>query len=170
VKFSESCETSLHFLYFHLSEFCSSLFDIGESYKSEPIAKYWFGPFLVVVPRNPEDVKIILNSNDCSHKPSVFYGNIFEFGLLVINGEKYKSHRKSVTPSFNAASLKNYLPLLDGVMNQFLINFDVNLNSETFDISHQTVKFVLDSTMATFMNMNDFDEKLRKDLLHNSDT
>jgi cytochrome P450 len=139
--------------------------DLVEPFESEPLMKAWLGPFLCVLCLNPEDARIILNSPDCQDKPRIFYSSLAEFGLLTINGEEYKAHRKATTPLFTPKSLRSFLPLFDKVANEFLVNFDKNLDEKAFDISCNTMDFALNSTLITFLGVERVDEAVRLNFL-----
>jgi hypothetical protein len=58
--------------------------------------KNWLGTWVWVFCIDPEDTKIILNSPDCLDKPRIIYSAVSDFGLISINGEEYKMHRRKV--------------------------------------------------------------------------
>lgn len=126
--------------------------------------KLWFGTFFFFVPRKPDDIQIILNSEYCQDKPSVFYRETFEFGLIAMNGEEYTTHRKAVNPLFTLKSLRSYVPLLDEVVNIFLVDFDSNLKPETFDVMHDSMDFAFNANLVTFFGAK-IDKKLRSEFL-----
>lgn len=129
--------------------------------------KIWFGPFLMFFPRKPEDVKIILNSEDCQDKPLFFYRELFTYGLIAMNGDEYKAHRKAFNPLFSPKALRSYIPMLDDVMNKFLVDFDMNLKSETFDLSYDTMDYTFNGNLVTFFGI-DVEKSIRADFLKRS--
>lgn len=129
--------------------------------------KLWFGPFLTYVVRKPEDIQIILNSDDCQDKPLFFYRELFEYGLIVMNGDEYKVHRKATAPLYTLKSLRNFVPQFDGVMNKFLVDFDSNLKLETFDLVRDTMDFALNGNLVTFFGVH-MEKKLRVEFLNQS--
>jgi hypothetical protein len=104
--------------------------EILKTFESQRLVKNWLGPMLWVFCINPEDTKIIMNSPDCLDKPRIIYGAIFEFGLISINGEEYKAHRKAITPLFKLYSLRAFLPKINQVLDEFLVEFDRKLKRE----------------------------------------
>jgi cytochrome P450 len=136
-----------------------------EPFKTEKLVKAWFGPFLWIFCLNPEDVKIVLNSADCTKKPRIIYSSLADFALLTMNGEMYKAHRKAITPLFTPKSLKLFTPLIDEVANEFLADFDTNMPENSFDISHYTLDFALNSIFRTFLNIDDINRATRTELL-----
>jgi cytochrome P450 len=142
---------------------------LNKPFESERLVKNWYGPWLWIFCLDPEDTKIILNSPDCLNKPRIIYSSLFDFGLISINGEVHKAHRKAVTPLFNPKSLKSFISLIDEVANKFLGRFDAKLNGESFDISHHTMEFGLHSILRTFLLENTVDEETRTQFLKNFD-
>jgi cytochrome P450 len=159
-----------HSTVFHLPpDAYQTITEYLEPYKSEPLVKAWFGPFLSVVCFNPEDIKIVLNSPDCLKKPRLIYSSLFDFGLISINGEEYKAHRKAVSPLFTPKSLKTFLPSLNKVAYEFLVNFDGKLKGSLIDVSHDTLDFALNTSFRNFMNIHDVDQDVRTDFLKHFD-
>jgi cytochrome P450 len=135
-------------------------------FKSERLAKLWFGPWLLVFCLNPEDAKIVLNSSDCHDKPRFFYRGVTDFALVTINGDISKLLRKTITPLFTPKSLKSYVPIIDEVANEFLSDFNVESSAGFFDVSLFTLDFVLNSSLRTLFNMK-VDEATRGSLIEN---
>lgn len=148
-----------------LLDIYSTISQILDPYKSKGVVKNWLGTWLFVFCLDPEDTKIILNSPACQDKPRKIYDKLFEFGLVSINGEKYKMHRKAITPLFSLKSLKSFLPLINEAANEFMINFDSKLTKDFFDISHNTMDFAFYSTLRTFLAADDVDEAVRMEIL-----
>jgi cytochrome P450 len=101
-------------------------------------------------------------------KPKIFYENLIGFSLLTINGEEYKAHRKAITPLFTPKALKSFLPLIDGVANEFLVEFDERLTGDTIEISHDTLDFALNSSLITFLGAEAVDREVRSNFLENA--
>jgi cytochrome P450 len=119
---------------------------------------------------NPEDTKIILNSPSCLKKPRIIYNSFFESGLVFINGEEYKAHRKAITPLFSPKSLKSFVPYIDEIANEFLESFDGKLTGDIRDISHDTMDFALHTTLRIFLNDSSVNLATRTDLLNQIET
>jgi hypothetical protein len=151
--------------FFIFPDFLNVLMSITEAYKSEPLVKIWYGPLLYVSCFNPEDAKIVLNSPRFLKKPRIVYSSLAKFALLTISGEEYKVHRKAITPLFTPKSLKNFLPLINQVANEFLVEFDENLTGKYFDISFNTLDFALNSILRTFFNIDEISKESRMKLL-----
>jgi cytochrome P450 family 4 len=79
--------------------------------------RFWIGPKLFILVDQPDDVQIVLNSPNSSYKGEVYA--FLEFfkkgsgGLITINGEKWKTHRKLLNPCFIPKILDSYLPIFN---------------------------------------------------------
>jgi cytochrome P450 family 4 subfamily V len=76
----------------------------------------WLGPIPIVIVTRPETAEIILGSNTLTHK-SVHYEFISDWlgqGLLTSNGNKWKTRRKMLTPSFHFKILEDFIPVMVG--------------------------------------------------------
>jgi cytochrome P450 len=122
--------------------------------------KYWIGPFLCFSVREPEDVQIILNSENAMKKPS-FLEMYTKHSLLVLNGDKYKLHRKTVVPVFKTSSLRSYLPTINERIDNFLERFDSKLKTEAFDMSIYAKEFTVDATLCSIFDYTDSFEEER---------
>ncbi|OXU28285.1 hypothetical protein TSAR_003383 [Trichomalopsis sarcophagae] len=77
------------------------------------VARAFLGPKLVVFLVDPRDVEIILGSHvhiDKSPEYRYFAPWLGE-GLLISTGEKWRSHRKIIAPTFHLNVLKSFVPL-----------------------------------------------------------
>lgn len=133
-------------------------------YPHEKGLKAWFGPILAFVPLRPEDIKIILNSEDCQDKPSILYNKLFTYGLISMNGSKYKTQRKAILPLFFPKALQHFLPKFDDLVNNFLVEFDSNLKEEAFDFKYEATDFVLNANLLSNFGVN-VDKNARKNFL-----
>jgi cytochrome P450 len=129
--------------------------------------KAWLGPLLFFIPFSPEDIKIILNSGDCQNKPSFLYKPVFTYGLISMNGNEYKAHRKAAVSLFTWKALQSFLPSINEVMNEFLINFDTKLQPKTFEPTKQILNFALNSTLSTIFGLK-IDQKYREKFVHDA--
>lgn len=117
------------------------------------------------VPQNPEDIKIILNSDECYDKPVMFYEKIVKHGLMSLNGEAHKHQRKALNPAFFPGVLKSFLPVLSSKVDKFLKSFDESLSSEPFDLFHHTMEFTLESTLATLFGNEGMNKEERSEFV-----
>jgi cytochrome P450 len=78
----------------------------------------WLGPKLFVVTDNPEDAKILLNSPNSSSKADVYRFmestfNVGVGGLISLNGDIWKHHRKLLNGCFKPDILKTYVSIFN---------------------------------------------------------
>lgn len=130
--------------------------------------KMWYCCFLTLVVRDPEDIKIALNSKKCFEKPSFLYKTFFTSGMLVTGGDEYKLHRKTIMPIFSKEHLRSYLVIANSKMQNFLQQFDLKLDSKPFDFYHHASDFTFDTLMPSLFGKN-IDKDLRCQFLHNAE-
>lgn len=158
---------NLHKLLFkEAKDFYLKLVEFTTEFKLLKGVKVWFGPVLCYFPLEPEDIKIILNSEDCLDKPLFIYNEVFLYGLIAMNGNEYKIHRKAIRPLFTPQFLRSALPQIDSMMNKFLSEFDSRLKPEAFDLVHDSMELVFNTTMAVFFGIDDLDQKVRRQFVH----
>lgn len=75
------------------------------------ICRGFLGYKVVVFLTDPRDVELILNSNVHLTKSSEyrFFKPWLGDGLLISNGEKWRSHRKLIAPAFHQLVLKSFV-------------------------------------------------------------
>ncbi|XP_028033176.1 cytochrome P450 4g15-like [Bombyx mandarina] len=125
--------------------------DYSEKYGT--VVRAWAGPKLVVFLTDANDVEVILNSQihiDKSPEYRFFKPWLGE-GLLISSGEKWRSHRKMIAPTFHINILKSFM----GVFNENSKSVVKKLRSEvgkTFDVhdymSCVTVDILLETAMG----------------------
>lgn len=123
--------------------------------------KVWFGPKLMLVVKSPEDLKIILNADESHDKPLFFYKMFTRCGLIVLNGNESKVHRKAINPVFSPKNLRNYLPIIDNKVKTFLNRFETRLNSKSIDMHHYALDFSIETILAALFGNEEVDENER---------
>lgn len=75
------------------------------------LARIWIGPRLIVFLTHPKDVEIILGSSVYIDKSDEyrFFKPWLGNGLLISNGEHWRSHRKLIAPAFHQNVLKSFI-------------------------------------------------------------
>ncbi|KAL7307172.1 hypothetical protein TKK_0000896 [Trichogramma kaykai] len=117
------------------------------------VARAFLGPKLVVFLVDPRDIEIILSSTvhiDKSPEYRYFAPWLGE-GLLISTGEKWRSHRKIIAPTFHLNVLKSFVPLF--FENSIdLVNRLKNEVGKEFDchdyMSSVTVDILLETAMG----------------------
>jgi cytochrome P450 family 4 len=100
-----------------------------------PVARLWFGPVLVVVLSDPNHIEKVVQHDKIGNKGYLImkcFEPAFRNGLFVIDGDKWREHRKIITSALN----KN-------VLETFVENFAKNS-----DILANKLKAVADGTTA----------------------
>lgn len=133
---------------------------LGKKYSN--VARVWIGPKLLIILTNPADIEIILNSNVYIQKSDEyrFFKPWLGNGLLISNGEHWRSHRKLIAPAFHQNVLKSFV----GTFNSNSLNVVRRMEKEVgkvFDIhdymSETTVDILLETAMG-HKRMGDNDE------------
>ncbi|XP_030381411.1 cytochrome P450 4g15 [Scaptodrosophila lebanonensis] len=133
---------------------------IRKSARFEHIAKMWIGPKLVVFIYDPRDVELLLSSHVYIDKASEykFFKPWLGDGLLISTGQKWRSHRKLIAPTFHLNVLKSFIELF----NENSRNVVRKLRAEdgrTFDchdyMSEATVEILLETAMGVSKETQD---------------
>ncbi|XP_027840519.2 cytochrome P450 4C1-like [Aphis gossypii] len=113
-----------------------SILKIIKDYSPGPF-KIWLGPYLGIVIIKPEDVQIVLNSSKALQKDRFykFIKNIFGEGLLTAPVDKWRIHRRLITPSFNSSLLSEFFPVFHEKNKILIKNLKSELNkTQSFDL------------------------------------
>nr|QLL22066.1 cytochrome P450 [Tribolium confusum]UXX17146.1 CYP4G7 [Tribolium confusum] len=126
------------------------------------IVRFWFGSKLGVALLDPRDIELVLGSNVHLEKSSEY--SFFEpwlgDGLLISKGDKWRSHRKMIAPTFHQSILKTFIPvfnknaasLIDQLRNEALDQIcDIHdyMSGTTVDVLLETVMGVKKTKEAT---------------------
>ncbi|KAL1509300.1 hypothetical protein ABEB36_004062 [Hypothenemus hampei] len=87
---------------------------IYKDFKSDTL-KFYLGPKLYIGITNPNDIELILGSHvhlEKSWEYALFEPWLGE-GLLISKGEKWRTHRKMIAPTFHSAILKSFMPIFN---------------------------------------------------------
>ncbi|KAI8439032.1 hypothetical protein MSG28_012906 [Choristoneura fumiferana] len=123
----------------------------GEQYGN--VIRGWLGSKLIIFLMDADDVEVILNSHVHIDKASEyrFFKPWLGEGLLISSGEKWRSHRKMIAPTFHINILKSFMD----VFNQNSVNVVNKMKEEmgkTFDVhdymSGVTVDILLETAMG----------------------
>ncbi|CAH1635309.1 unnamed protein product [Spodoptera littoralis] len=125
--------------------------EYGEKFGN--VVRVWMGSNLIVFLTDPNDVEIILNSQVHIDKATEykFFKPWLGEGLLISTGEKWRSHRKMIAPTFHINILKSFV----GIFNQNGKNVVEKMRPEMgkeFDVhdymSGVTVDILLETAMG----------------------
>jgi cytochrome P450 len=118
---------------------------------------------------DPEDIKIVFNSDNCIDKPSFVYNALTGYGLVAHNGDVYKTHRKAINPLFTPKALQNYIPEINRQVVKFLKNFDANLTDKIFDVSEETLLYTFQLSLKVFFGIEDMERKTCLNFIDNTE-
>ncbi|GFG33256.1 hypothetical protein Cfor_04564, partial [Coptotermes formosanus] len=77
-----------------------------------PVARLWFGPVLVVVLTDPDAIGKVVKHDKVGGRGYLFtklMSPAFRNGLLVIDGDKWRAHRKIVSSALNTNVLETFV-------------------------------------------------------------
>ncbi|CAG9861388.1 unnamed protein product [Phyllotreta striolata] len=119
------------------------------------VARVWLGPRLIVGIMNAEDAEIILNSNVHLEKSSDY--SLFKpwlgDGLLISKGEKWRSHRKMIAPTFHSSILKSFMPVFNKQARNLVAQFRKEQSNE-FDCHDYMSSATVDTLLETAMGVS----------------
>ncbi|CAH2092169.1 unnamed protein product [Euphydryas editha] len=124
------------------------------------VVRGWLGTKLLIFLTDPNDVEVILNSHVHIDKASEyrFFKPWLGEGLLISSGEKWRSHRKMIAPTFHINILKSFV----NIFNQNSKNVVEKMKGEVgkvFDVhdymSGVTVDILLETAMGITKDTQD---------------
>ena len=125
----------------------------------QPIWALRFGPVRAFVVSDPAGVKQVLLDNVANYPKSPMeiriLGSAFGEGLLTSDGEKWRAHRRVMSPSFDHKSIVGYAPAMVETTERFLDKWDarpagavVNIADEMLDVTLGIISRTMFSTDA----------------------
>nr|ARA91599.1 cytochrome P450 monooxygenase [Pieris rapae] len=117
------------------------------------VVRGWIGSKLVVFLTDPDDVEVILNSQVHIDKASEyrFFKPWLGEGLLISSGEKWRSHRKIIAPTFHINILKSFVDTFNQ-NSKSVVNRMKTEMGKVFDVhdymSGVTVDILLETAMG----------------------
>eukprot|EP00102_Acyrthosiphon_pisum_P012638 XP_008181891.1 PREDICTED: cytochrome P450 4V2-like [Acyrthosiphon pisum] len=134
----------------------SKIIDLVKEYNLSPI-KLWLGPYFAVSISKPEDLQIILNNSKALQKDRMY--DFFKYavgeGLFTAPVDKWKRHRRMITPAFNAKLFEQFFPVFNEKNKILIKNVTKELNkTQMFDLWHYVAPAALDTICQTTMGYN----------------
>ncbi|KAJ8725140.1 hypothetical protein PYW07_016098 [Mythimna separata] len=133
------------------SELVQLALEYGEKFGN--VVKVWLGSNLIVFLTDPNDVEVILNSNvhiDKAYEYKFFKPWLGE-GLLISTGDKWRSHRKMIAPTFHINILKSFVSVFNQNSKNVVEKMRPEIGKE-FDVhdymSGVTVDILLETAMG----------------------
>nr|WKR34924.1 cytochrome P450 CYP4G353 [Monolepta hieroglyphica] len=141
------------------ADVCEIALDMYRQFKVE-VVRLWLGPRLLIGVLNADDAEIILGSTVHLEKSPDYH--LFEpwlgDGLLISKGEKWRSHRKMIAPTFHTAILKSFMPVFNKNA-AALVNSFRKEKGKVFDchdyLSSTTVDTLLETAMGVTKTTED---------------
>ncbi|CAK1551938.1 unnamed protein product [Leptosia nina] len=117
------------------------------------VVRGWLGSKLLIFLTDPDDVEVILNSQVHIDKASEyrFFEPWLGEGLLISSGEKWRSHRKMIAPTFHINILKSFVDTFNE-NSRAVVNKMKTEMGKVFDVhdymSGVTVDILLETAMG----------------------
>ncbi|XP_054149154.1 cytochrome P450 4V2 [Melozone crissalis] len=127
-----------------------------EKFRSWPLFKLWIGPVPVIFLYHPDSVEAILNSSKHIEK-SYLYKFLHPWlgtGLLTSTGDKWRSRRKMITPTFHFAILSDFLEVMNEQGNILVKKLEKHVDKEPFNVFMDITLCALDIICETAMGRN----------------
>nr|AZR39474.1 cytochrome P450 [Agasicles hygrophila] len=132
--------------------------DLSKTIQAD-VAKVFLGNRLIVAIYNAEDAETILGSSVHLQKSPDY--SLFEpwlgDGLLISYGEKWKSHRKMIAPTFHATILKSFIPTFNKNTNRILEKLKEE-KGKIFDCHDYMSTATVDTLLETAMGVEKTNE------------
>ncbi|NXC92610.1 CP4V2 protein, partial [Certhia familiaris] len=128
----------------------------AEEFRSWPLFKLWIGPVPVMILYHPDSVEVILNSSKHIEK-SYLYKFLHPWlgtGLLTSTGDKWRSRRKMITPTFHFAILSDFLEVMNEQGDILVKKLEKHVDKEPFDVFMDITLCALDIICETAMGRN----------------
>ncbi|KAJ8947562.1 hypothetical protein NQ318_005042 [Aromia moschata] len=123
------------------------------------VVRIFLGSKLVIALVDADDVEIILGSNVHLQKSDEYA--LFEpwlgNGLLISKGEKWRSHRKMIAPTFHSSILKSFMPVFNKNANNLIDSFKKEYG-KAFDVHDYMSRTTVDTLLETAMGVEKTEE------------
>ncbi|KAJ0179419.1 hypothetical protein K1T71_005131 [Dendrolimus kikuchii] len=141
------------------AEIFKNLTTRSTEFDKESVVRIWIGPRLLVFLYDPRDVEQILSSHVHIDKADEyrFFKPWLGNGLLISTGQKWRSHRKLIAPTFHLNVLKSFINLFNA--NSKAVVDKLKKETGTFDchdyMSECTVEILLETAMGVSKSTQD---------------
>nr|ULR85573.1 cytochrome P450 [Spodoptera frugiperda] len=127
--------------------------------KHGDIIKFWLGPELNIVVKNPTDIRVLLSSSKVNQKGPVYDCMIpYIGGGILSGGPTWRSHRKIVIPSYNKKTIENFFPVFNKECEE-LGKIISQKGSVTFDCYDDVLRSTTQSVNQTLMGLSKEDSE-----------
>ncbi|XP_020931245.1 cytochrome P450 4V2 isoform X2 [Sus scrofa] len=137
-------------------DFFQQLIRYTEEYRHLPLLTLWLGTIPLVVLYNAENVEVILSSSKQIDKSSMykFLEPWLGLGLLTSTGNKWRSRRKMLTPTFHFTILEDFLDVMNEQATILVTKLEKHVNQEAFNCFFYITLCALDIICETAMGKN----------------
>ncbi|XP_007517755.1 cytochrome P450 4V2-like [Erinaceus europaeus] len=137
-------------------DFFQQLIYHSEEYRHMPLMKLWIGPLPMVALYNADNVETILTSSRQIDKSYIykFLEPWLGLGLLTSTGNKWRSRRKMLTPTFHFTILEDFLDVMNEQANILVSKLEKHVNQEAFNCFFYITLCALDIICETAMGKN----------------
>ncbi|XP_067408063.1 cytochrome P450 4V2-like [Emydura macquarii macquarii] len=124
-----------------------------EDFRTQPLLKLWVGPLPILILYHADTVEVILSSSKHIQKsyPYKFLHPWLGTGLLTSTGEKWRTRRKMITPTFHFTILADFLEVMNEQANILVENLEKHVDKEPFDCFLDITLCALDIICETAM-------------------
>jgi cytochrome P450 family 4 len=114
----------------------------------------WLGPKFAVILVNPRDIELILGSQTHLKKSDDyrFFQPWFGNGLLISDGDTWRTHRKMIAPTFHLSVLKRFMEEFD-LSSKRVISRMRKEGGKTFDCHDYMSECTVETLMETVMGV-----------------
>ncbi|XP_055605411.1 probable cytochrome P450 313b1 [Uranotaenia lowii] len=114
----------------------------------------WLGPEFVIFVDNPEDMQVVLNSQNCLEKADLYRFVGCERGLFSSPVNIWKVHRKLLSPCFSPSILASFVNIFNNKCAVLTQRIEKHLGNGAFDIYADISRCTLDMICATTLGTN----------------
>ncbi|XP_019381526.1 PREDICTED: cytochrome P450 4V2-like isoform X1 [Gavialis gangeticus] len=136
--------------------FFKQMFQYSEEFRNRSLLKMWVGPFPHLLLYHSDTVEVILSSSKLIDK-SFLYTFVHPWlgtGLLTSTGDKWRTRRKMITPTFHFTILTDFLEVMNEQANILVEKFKKHVDKEPFDCFLDITLCALDIICETAMGKN----------------
>nr|XP_003221648.2 PREDICTED: cytochrome P450 4V2 [Anolis carolinensis] len=136
--------------------FFQQLMKYSEQFRNIPLYKLWVGPIPFLILYHADTVEVILSSSKYIEKPYLykFLHPWLGTGLLTSTGDKWRSRRKMLTPTFHFAILLDFLDVMNEQASILVQKLEKHVDKEPFDCFLYITLCALDIICETAMGKN----------------
>ncbi|XP_027693100.1 cytochrome P450 4V2 [Vombatus ursinus] len=137
-------------------EFFEQISFYTEEYRQEPLLKLWVGPVPMVALYHADNVETLLSSSKQIDKSRLykFLHPWLGLGLLTSTGNKWRSRRKMLTPTFHFTILEEFLDVMNEQANVLVNQLEKHVDQEAFNCFLDITLCALDIICETAMGKN----------------